>query len=228
MNVCFARPRLILDGFQNRAGLYDVIESTFARLVVANVLRADESSAASYRVGCGACWQVVSSLAKPINTKIGSACNFRILLLQFPDIFAAMFQRHFPCIKKWRVADDNVGFRPLRGQTFGREQGVGGDEIFIEIVERQGWFADVQFVNRQLAANHHRDFRNLDGKRLNIKAVKVLDAQETETNLAFAFAGMFWKLGVNAFVDAGFQPLHFAIGDVEEISRTTGRVKHTE
>ena len=46
----------------------------------------------------------------------------------------------------------------------GREQGIGGDEVLVEVVERQGLFGDVEFVDRQLARDHHRDFGDFDGE----------------------------------------------------------------
>ena len=86
----------------------------------------------------------------------------------------------------------------------------------------------MQFVNRQLARNHHRDFGDLHGERQDVEAVEVLRAEVAETHLAFTFAGVFGKLGVNAFVDTRLQPLHFAIGDVEKISRAAGGIEHAE
>src|SRR6266566_6579556 len=54
MDVGFARPWLVLHGFDDRAGLHDVIESADEGLVVADILRADKSGVTSHRILGGA------------------------------------------------------------------------------------------------------------------------------------------------------------------------------
>jgi hypothetical protein len=51
VDVCFARPGLVVDRFNNRAAGGDVVQAADAGLVVADVLRADLAGSAGDRIG---------------------------------------------------------------------------------------------------------------------------------------------------------------------------------
>ena len=113
----------------------------------------------------------------------------------------------------------------MRGLAVGREQGVGGDEILVEVVQRQGRLGDVQFVNGQFAGDHHGDFGDFDGEGLDVQAVEVLRAEETQH--ALARLGAAGKL-LHPLDNARFEALEFAVGDVEEVAGAAGGVEHAE
>ena len=126
---------------------------------------------------------------------------------------------------EWRIADDHVGSRPCDGFAVGVNERVGGDEVGVEVVEGQGAFGDVELVNRQLAGNHHRNFGDLDGQRVDVESVEVLHAEEADlTLLRFGAAGKF----VDAFDEASFKALEFAVGDVKEVAGATRGIEHAE
>ena len=62
----------------------------------------------------------------------------------------------------------------------GVNQGVADAEVGVEVVERQGVFGDVQFVDGQLAGDHHRHLGEFDGEGLDVHAVEVLGGDEAE------------------------------------------------
>ena len=65
VDVGFAGPGLVVDGFDDRAAGGDVVEAADAGLVVADVLRADQPRPAGHRIVGRTLRQVVVRLAKP-------------------------------------------------------------------------------------------------------------------------------------------------------------------
>lgn len=73
MYVCLAGPGLVVYGLDDRAGFDDMVQSADAGLVVADVLRADQSGAAGQWVFHRAIGQMVVGLAEPIDAIVGHA-----------------------------------------------------------------------------------------------------------------------------------------------------------
>jgi hypothetical protein len=124
------------------------------------------------------------------------------------------------------VADDDIGPGPVRRLAIGREQRISDEGVPIEVVQRQRLLGDVKLVNGQLARDHHGDLGDFDGERVDVQAVEVLGAEETEADLARL--GTAGELGVNALVNAGFEALEGAVGDVEEVAAAAGGIEHAE
>ena len=78
MYVGFAAPRLVVYSIDDGAVGADGIQASFSRLVVADVLGANQPGAAGDQVLRGARRQVVVGAAEPIRAKIGAARNLRI------------------------------------------------------------------------------------------------------------------------------------------------------
>ena len=113
VDVGFAGPRLVFHGFDDRAGLDDVVESADAGLVVADVLRADEAGAAGHGVGGGAGRQVVVRFAKPIDAVVGHAGHVRVGAADGVDVVRAALGLEHLGAEERRVADDDVGLGPV-------------------------------------------------------------------------------------------------------------------
>ena len=89
-------------------------------------------------IGGGAGRQVVVGLAEPIDAVVGHAGHFGIGAADGVDVVGAALGLEELGAEERRVADDDVGFRPGRGCAVGVDQGVGGDEVRVEVVQRQG------------------------------------------------------------------------------------------
>ena len=220
VDVGFAGPRLVVHGFEDGAGLDDVVEAADAGLVVANVLGADQPGAASDRVGSGAGRQMVVCFAEPIDAVVGHAGHVRIFFPHLVDIVGAALRFEQLGADERRVADDDIHFRPVG------EQRVAGDEVGVEVVERQVAFADVEFFDGEFAPDHHGDFGEIDGKRVDVVTEEVLGAEETE--LALVRLGTAGELGVDALDDASFEAFQFPVGDVEEVAGAASGIEHAE
>ena len=96
-------------------------------------------------------------------------------------------------------------------------------KVRVEVVQRQGMFADMQFVNRQFAGDHHRHLGQLDGERIDIHAVEICRGHEAHYPLLGSkLLGQF----ATSFNDTRFQSLQLTVGYIEEIARTTGGIEH--
>ncbi len=127
--------------------------------------------------------------------------------------------------EKRRIADDRVGLWPGRRIARGVDQGIADREIGVQIVQRQRLFGDVQFVDRQFSGDHQRDLGQIDGEGIDVHAEEVRGGDEPEYPLR--------RIGLrrhfaNPFVNSGFKPLEFTIGDIQEIARSAGGVQHGE
>ncbi len=112
-----------------------------------------------------------------------------------------------------------------RGQAVGREQGVGGDEILVEVVEGQGGLGDVEFVDGQFAGDHHGDFGEFDGEGEDVHAENFWAVTRLSS------AGRVrrgWGIRCKALEDSDFEALEFAVGEVEEVAGAAGGVEHAE
>src|ERR1039458_7488108 len=202
-----------------------MVESTHPGLVVANVLRADESSASGHSVSSGAGGQMIVRLADPIDAVVGHARHFRVSAAQRVYVVRPAFGLEQFRTKERRVADDDVGFGPLGRQAVGGDEGVGSNEVLVKVIQRQGRFGDVQLVDRQFAGDHHGDFGDFDCEGLDVEAVEVLGAEEAQHALAgLGAAGEF----LHPLKQVSFEALEFAVGDVEEVAGTTGGVENAE
>lgn len=124
-----------------------------------------------------------------------------------------------------RIADDYVRLGPRRRIAGRIYQCVHGNEVFVEIVQRQGRLVDVQFVDGQLAADHHGDLRQLDGERQYVHAVKVRCGDEPEHPL---FRDGLRRQLAKAFVEPDFKAFQLAVCDIEEVARPAGGIQHGE
>src|ERR1035441_5525592 len=84
-----------------------MVKSTHPGLVVANVLRAYESSASGHRVSSGAGGQMFVRLADPIDAVVGHARHFRVSAAQRVYIVRPALRLEEFCAQKRRVADDD-------------------------------------------------------------------------------------------------------------------------
>src|ERR1035437_4010608 len=225
MHIGFTGPWLVVNRLNDSAGFRDVIEAAFTGVVATNVLRTYEArTPCQWVFGC-AWWQMVMGLAKPINAVVGHAGNFTVGFAELLHIVRTPLWLELLRAKKRRVADNDIGFGPLGGQAVGGDEGVGGNEVLVKVIQRQRRFGDVQFVNRQFAGDHHGDFGDFDGEGLDVKPVEVLGAQEAQYALAgLGAAGGF----LHPLQQVGFEALEFAVGDVEEITGAAGGVEHAE
>lgn len=114
MNDSLAAPRLIVHGFNDGAVLYDVVEAADAGGVVADVLRADEARAPGHGVGGGAWREVVVRAANPIDAEVRHAGHLGVELAQRVYVVRAEFGLEALRAEEGRIADDDIGLRPLR------------------------------------------------------------------------------------------------------------------
>jgi hypothetical protein len=165
--------------------------------------------------------QVVVGAAEPVHAVVGHARHFRVGTAHALDVVGAKQGLHQLGADEGRVADDDVDFRPRRASAVGLNQRVADAEVGIEIVERQGVFVDVEFVDGKLVGEHHRHLGEFDGEGLDVHAMEVARADEAERPLSGVAAGEF----AHALVDARFEPFEFPVGDVEEVAGAAGGVE---
>ena len=94
-------------------------------------------------------------LANPIYAVVSHAWHFGIRAAQGVHVIRPAFRLKQFRAQKRRVANDNICLGPLGGPAVGGDEGVGGNEVLVKVIQRQGLLGDVQFVNRQLAGDHH-------------------------------------------------------------------------
>ena len=162
--------------------------------------------------------------AEPVHAVVGHARHFRVGAAHGLDVIGAEQGFEQLGADEGRVADDDVDFRPAWTRAVSLNQRIADAEVGVEIVERQGVLGDVEFVDGELVGEHHRHLGEFDGKGLNVHAVEVLAGNETERALGGVAAGEF----AHALVDARFEPLEFAVGDVEEVAGAAGGVENAE
>ena len=224
MDVGLAAPRLVIYGLDQRAVGADRIQPTDARGVIANVLRADQPGATGHRIGLRTERQMVVGATEPIHAIVGHTRHLRVKLAHGIDVIGAALGLEPFRAKERRIADDDVGGGPSGASSIGRNQRVTDDEVGVEVIQRQGIFIDVQLVDGELVRQHHRHLGQFDGEGLDVHAVEIARGDEAEGPLRGVAAGEF----ADALVDARFEPLEFAVGDVEEVAAAAGRVEHAK
>src|SRR5258708_579187 len=97
MNSRLTGPLLSRYCLDNRpAAADDVVEATFARVVLSNRVRADEAGAT---VGT----ELVVGLSKKIDAVVGPPGNLRELLLESVEVSTAQLHLHLVLRLEWRV-----------------------------------------------------------------------------------------------------------------------------
>jgi hypothetical protein len=100
------------------------------------------------------------------------------------------------------------------------EEGVGAEDVFVEVVERERFFKNEQaiavaeflgFPDFLLLGEHEGDFGEFDGEGLDVDAEELVDGDGAFERLAF-------RDFREADEDFAFETLEFAVGDVEEVS----------
>ena len=96
------------------------------------------------------------------------------------------------------------------------DERVAGEEVVVEVIEGQGVFGHVQFVNGQLAGDHHGDFGDLDREGIDIDA-KELGGRYMDAKGLLPTISPGGKL-VHALFQPRLKPFHLAVGDVQKIA----------
>ena len=113
------------DGFRDGAAIgNDVVEAGLAGFVLTDRLRADQASAA-------AGLEPVMREAEPVDAEVGHLGHVRECGMDLPRVFVAVLLGEIAGAEERRVADDGVGLGP------GGEEGVGAEDVGVEVVERQ-------------------------------------------------------------------------------------------
>ena len=89
MNIRLPGPGLVIHGFDDGATGHDVIEAPYPRLIVTDVLRADQSGPPCERIPGRTFGQHVVCLAEPIDTVVGHARHFGVGAANRVDIIDA-------------------------------------------------------------------------------------------------------------------------------------------
>ena len=213
-----AAPDLGGDGLgDDTAVFHDVIETRLAAFVLPDGVRADEPGASAGREG-------IVREAEPVGAEVGTPRNSRESSAELFHIRSAVFHRDFARVEIRRVAGDGVGGGP-RG-----EEGVGADDVRVEIVERERLFLDEQLVGLdelprldqfEFLGEHEGDFGQLDGEGIEVDAVEILQRDGAFERLLFAQL-------VEPPEDVAFEALDLAIGDEEEIAGAARRIEDAE
>src|ERR1019366_509030 len=140
-------------------------------------------------------------------------------------------------VEEWRVADNGIGFGP------GGEEGVGAEDIVVQVVERQvtlefegvgvlaGEFVGVVFPELlrlpmgEAAGEHEGDFGGFHRVVVDIQAKEVPGG---DAGGEADFGELAFVLGEEAQEQALFEFAQGAIGDEEEVAGTAGGIEHAE
>src|ERR1035441_8362853 len=148
MDVGFAGPRLVVYCLHNGSSLGYVIQAADAGLVVADVLSSNQTGAARDRIIDRACRQMVVRLAEPIDATVGHTGDVDVGMAKGVDVIRSAFRLEPLRPQERRVAYDDIGLGPLSGLAVGGDEGVGGNEVLVKVVQRQGQLGDVALVGR--------------------------------------------------------------------------------
>ena len=109
--------------------------------------------------------------AYPIDAVVGHSRHLGVCLAKCVHVIWAALGLEDLGTQERGVADDHIGLGPLRGAAVRSDEGVGGDEIAVKVIEREGRLGNVQLVDGQFAGDHHGDLGDFDGEREDIEAV---------------------------------------------------------
>ena len=168
---------------------------------------------------------MVMGLAEPVHAIVGHSRNLGIGPTNSVHVIGSALGLEQLRSSERRIADDDIGGRPLNRISQFIDEGIRGLEVVVQVVQREGFLSDVQFIDRQLPGNHHRDFGQLYGERVDVDAEELASGHEPEHHLGGVQAARFLS---HPLEESGLETFQLAIGDVEEIPRSASRVKHNE
>jgi len=131
VDIRLAGPRLIIDGLDDRPRLNDVIKSADSGLIVADILRSDQSRTAGNRVIRRARLEVIMGLAEPVDAVIRHPGHLAVCATNGVHIIdAALGLQEFRS-PEWGVSYHDVGGRPLSRVPQVVDERVSGLEVVV-------------------------------------------------------------------------------------------------